>query len=251
MENITTDEAHFWKVHKAESGWHYNPADTTPCFDTLCSFKGNWDEGISRALSLSKENSVTVGEYKPSETSESEEYDILRQSGKHTLSLLHVVELLYSNGTTTTKDDHPAFDIFFKMINALGMYDPHYVTITTQRLGQISPFHIDRNTKYFTDPVMSKKYIDAGCDKNPLRLRRIFVSLVPWNYGHMLQFGNQLWMGYNAGECITFDWLHMPHGTANAGWSPRINLQATGFVDERFDWLLQNGSKDHVIDLTS
>jgi len=36
------------------------------------------------------------------------------------------------------------------------------------------------------------------------------------------------------------------------GYTPRVTLQATGFMDETiFPELLKNGSKDHVIKLSS
>jgi hypothetical protein len=41
----------------------------------------------------------------------------------------------------------------------------------------------------------------------------------------------------------------MPHAAANMGYTPRITLQATGFMDERFEWLLENGSKDYIINV--
>jgi hypothetical protein len=90
---------------------------------------------------------------------------------------------------------------------------------------------------------------NAGADKNPLMLRRILISLVPCDYGHVWQFGNSYYQGYDAGECVVYDWCNIPHAASNMGYSPRITLQATGFVNEHFNELMKNGSSDYVIEL--
>ena len=41
----------------------------------------------------------------------------------------------------------------------------------------------------------------------------------------------------------------MPHGTANLGFSLRCNLLIMGFVGDKFDWFVKNGSKDLIIEL--
>ena len=89
----------------------------------------------------------------------------------------------------------------------------------------------------------------SGADKNPLMLRRILISLTPWDYGHVWQFGNTYYQGYDAGECVVYDWCNMPHAAANMGYTPRITLQATGFINDKFIDLMHNGSKEHIINV--
>ena len=146
------------------------------------------------------------------------------------------------------KDEDPDYQVFYKMLEEIGMYDVHTVRVHIQKLGQVTPMHIDQQMRY-ARPHWRKRWLDAGADKNPLKLRRVLIALTDWDYGHVWQFGNTYYQGYDAGECIVYDWTNMPHGTANFGYTPRITLQATGFMNEKFEWLLENGSKDHVIDL--
>ena len=63
---------------------------------------------------------------------------------------------------------------------------------------------------------------------DPSRVQRYFVQLTPWQQGHFWSFGNYTWQGWRAGDCVTFDWLNVPHSTANAGHTPRVTLQVTG-----------------------
>ena len=46
----------------------------------------------------------------------------------------------------------------------------------------------------------------------------------------MWQFGNTYLQGYRSGSAVTYDWVNMPHGTANFGYTPRVTFQCTGFV---------------------
>ena len=41
----------------------------------------------------------------------------------------------------------------------------------------------------------------------------------------------------------------MPHAASNMGYTPRITLQATGFINDKFTDLMNNGSKEHIINV--
>lgn len=259
------EEPNIWKNFKKSSTWHYDPKGDTreQTYNILCKFKGDWSEAINLSLENCVEHAVRHdgGEIRTAESDiliSSEEVDLMNASGKSDVSILYYneiynLEYFDDNGNErVVKNNHPAYAPLFKMIEAVGMYDLHLARVHIQRLGQISPFHLDLQMSYdlqYDTPDWKKRYRDHGADKDPLKLRRMFIQLLPWDYGHIWQFGNTVYQGYDAGECLTFDWQNMPHATANMGWTPRINLQATGFVNDRFDWLLKNGSKDYVIDL--
>lgn len=250
-----------WEHNKLRSQWHFDrkgdPQEKT--FDVICKFKGNWESGISRALSKASEH--TVGNYRPRNRSlqdkslhEGEMLDVVQASGRDDVSSMYYdslksLERFDEDGNPKWKmDDHKDYEIFFKMLENIGMYDVHLARIHIQRLGQVTPFHIDQQMRY-ARPHWRDRWLSAGADKNPLKLRRVLISLVPWDYGHVWQFGNTYYSGYDAGECVVYDWCNMPHATANMGYSPRITFQATGFMNEHFEWLLKNGSKDYIIEL--
>jgi hypothetical protein len=62
---------------------------------------------------------------------------------------------------------------------------------------------------------------------------RYFVQLTDWQPGHFWSYGNYMWSGWRAGDVSTFDWLNVPHSTANAGHTPRATLQVTGIITDQ------------------
>jgi hypothetical protein len=249
-----------WYHNKLRSTWHFdpkkNPYSEEP-FKVICKFTGDWSEGISRAISRSTEH--TIGNYRKRGQSlqdkslhDGELLDIQRASGRDDVSCMYYDTICNLKGFDESGkedwkiDDHPAYTPFFKMFKEIGMYDVHMSRVHIQRLGQVTPFHIDQQMRYARNH-WRKRWTDAGADKNPLKLRRVLISLTPWDYGHVWQFGNTYYQGYDAGECVVYDWCNMPHAAANMGYTPRITLQATGFMSEKFEWLLDNGSKDYII----
>lgn len=250
-----------WYHNKLRSTWHFDPKGSTTeeTFKILCTFNGDWSAAIERALSRSKEH--TIGNYRKRLDSlqdrslhDGELLDVQRASGRDDVSCMYhdtICNLKRINDDGTEDwhiDRDPAYEPFFKMFEQIGMYDVHQSRVHIQRLGQVTPFHIDQQMRYARSH-WRKRWVDAGADKNPLKLRRVMISLVPWDIGHVWQFGNTYYQGYNAGEVLVYDWCNMPHATANMGYTPRITLQATGFMNERFDWLMSNGSKDLKIEI--
>ena len=80
--------------------------------------------------------------------------------------------------------------------------------------GQVWNLHMDKLEKWMP--------------ADPSRVVRYFIQLTDWQQGHFWSFGNYTWQGWRAGDCVTFDWLNVPHSTANAGHTPRVTLQVTG-----------------------
>jgi hypothetical protein len=70
---------------------------------------------------------------------------------------------------------------------------------------------------------------------------RIFIQLTDWQFGQFWEYGTHHYRGWRAGEVSTFDWVNIPHCTANAGFHPRATFQLTGIktakTQEMLDWL--------------
>jgi hypothetical protein len=126
--------------------------------------------------------------------------------------------------------------------------DVHQARLHIQKLGQVTPAHIDQQMRY-ARPGWRKVWTEAGADKNPLMLRRFLVMLQDWDYGHVWQFGNTYYSGYRAGECVTYDWCNMPHGTANFGYTPRVTFQFTGFISEKTQEFINNPDPNRIIEV--
>ena len=62
---------------------------------------------------------------------------------------------------------------------------------------------------------------------------RILIQLTDWEPGQFWGYGNYQYHMWSAGDVTTFDWLNVPHCTANAGLVPRVTLQITGIQTEQ------------------
>ena len=86
--------------------------------------------------------------------------------------------------------------------------------IHVQRPGQTWNLHLDKLEKWMPD--------------DPGQVVRYFIQLTDWQQGHFWNYGNYHYWGWHAGDVTTFDWINVPHATANAGHVPRATLQITG-----------------------
>lgn len=110
-----------------------------------------------------------------------------------------------------------------KMVDWFGFTGLVLSKIHIQYPGQIFPFHFDDLTTH-----RGNTDSDNSLDKDPNSCARIEVQLLDWDYGHVWGIGNNYWSNWQAGEIMWHSWYDVPHGTANSGMSPRINLQVTG-----------------------
>ena len=102
--------------------------------------------------------------------------------------------------------------------------DSGYALIHVQRPGQVATWHYDT---YFN--IMKA---NPGLSYESDKFRRFAVFLEDWRPGHVWNFGNTSFTHWVKGECITWDWMHMPHGTANMCLHNRYSLHLTGFMTE-------------------
>lgn len=259
LDNIykVNDVPSRWEHNKTRSTFHYDPFGDPQeeTFVIPCTFQADYTDAIEYALKHAHE--MTIGNYRPrnmskqdSDLHDGEIADIIRASGKDDISCMYhdkvVNKKVKEDGSyTVIKNNVKEYEVFYRMIEELDV-DVHQSRIHIQKLGQVTPVHIDQQMRY-ARPGWRKIWTESGADKNPLKLRRFLIMLQDWDYGHVWQFGNTYYQGYKAGECVTYDWCNMPHGTANFGYSPRITFQITGFVGEKCQWMIDNPDKNRII----
>jgi hypothetical protein len=90
--------------------------------------------------------------------------------------------------------------------------------IHVQMPGQVWNLHLDKLEKWMPE--------------DPGRVHRYMIQLTDWQPGHFWSYGNYIHQGWRAGDVSTFDWINVPHSTANAGHTPRVTLQVTGVATE-------------------
>jgi hypothetical protein len=125
----------------------------------------------------------------------------------------------------------------YEEANAGAQRDYGYDSFHIQRPGQMLMYHHDLYYAVIreSDPELSWK---------PEKLRRFVVFLEDWQPGHVWIVGNTQYSHWKKGECITWSWIDMPHGTANLSSKPRYSIHLTGYMTEKsFDFYNQ-GNKD-------
>lgn len=247
-----------WEHNKLRADWHFDtfadPHEET--FVVPCRFEGDFSEAVQHALKTATE--MTIGNYRQRNLSKQDKdlhdgeiQDVLLASGKEDVSSMYhdmVVRARFDKDGKNyfaKRNESPEYAILLRMIDALGV-DVHQSRLHIQRLGQVTPIHIDQQMRY-ARPGWREVWTKAGADKNPLKLRRFLVMLQDWDYGHVWQFGNTYYHQYKAGECITYDWCNMPHGTANFGYTPRVTFQFTGFINDKVQHMIDNPDPNRVI----
>jgi len=207
-----------WELTKKRSKYHFDNFKVDAAWDTvqvLGSIEPDWADDLD--LVIKSSNPVTWRtrgrENDPlkrqSEEHDQEEYDLEQQGyGKD-----FVVTNLNYNLPAKFNEIADRFHLLKSMAR-----------IHIQFPGQVWNLHLDKLEKWMPD--------------DPSQVGRYFVQLTDWEQGHFWSYGNYMWSGWRAGNISTFDWLNVPHSTANAGHNPRVTLQITGVNTEKtFEYL--------------
>lgn len=197
-----------WDVTRARSKYHFDTNTIDPRWDTVKlvrQIENTWSDELSAAIEAS--NPVTWRTrgksddplQRRSEEYDQEEYDLERIG----MSKDYVLTNLNYQLTPELQRIAASFDL-----------DNSMARLHVQWPGQVWNLHIDKLEKWMPE--------------DPERVERYFIQLTDWQQGHFWSFGNCTWQNWRAGDVVTFDWLNVPHCTANAGHTPRVTLQVTG-----------------------
>ena len=112
-----------------------------------------------------------------------------------------------------------------------------YDSFHIQRPGQMLMYHHDLYYAVIrdADPELSWK---------PEKLRRFVIFMEDWRPGHVWIVGNTEYSHWRKGECITWNWQDMPHGTANLSPVPRYSIHLTGYMSEHSFKFHEKANKD-------
>lgn len=224
-----------WEFFKNSGLWHFNKDSTTPNFKILGRFIGDWKKeltqlnydqlkGIKNTMSHKKSTSYY------SNIEKGNEIDFKKYGFDKDLKYGFV------NDNKLNSKSIPK--IFEAMKEKIDLNDS-YVKFTKQMPGQSWPIHFDNY--HALRPNLDKENWEDP------KIRRIWIALEDWDWGHYVLFGNTPWHGWKAGDILYFDWL-IPHGTANCGNSPRQSMFVTGRVSDSLEeWLEKDLYKEFQI----
>ena len=209
-----------WEITKQRSKYHFNTDYFDPQWDTVVKIGKIlpiWQKELEHAIESSlpvtwrtrgKDNDPLK---RASEEYDQEEYDLETQG--------------YGSDYIITNLTYNLDPVFQNIADQFAL-EKCMARIHIQRPGQVWNLHLDKLEKWMP--------------ADPSKVVRYFIQLTDWQQGHFWSFGNYTWSGWQAGDIVTFDWLNVPHSTANAGHSARATLQITGVKTDRTEEFLES-----------
>lgn len=201
-----------WEMTKLKSRYHFDNSKIDPAFDsvtTLGQFVNCWQEEIKDIVAQSRDatwrtrgKDFTKG--RPATELDAEDYDMDRAG--------------YGKDYVLSKLSYELTPRLQRISDLFGLED-NIPRLHVQMPGQMWNIHIDKLEKW--------------CPEDPSRITRIFIQLTDWQQGQFWNYGNYNYTGWSAGDVTTFDWINVPHATANASFEPRITMQITGLITDR------------------
>jgi hypothetical protein len=207
-----------WEFGKSRSSYHFRTDIIDPRWDTVIGlgrFKGDWSEELAVAEQEAKKVNIHTrrntwsgpnrGQHNSVKLNQGEVNDLQQIGGDDQ----HILMSVY----------HDLGPTFKKMVEAIGLADHE------------SRIHIQFPTESFIGHIDRFDLNYPGVPQE--NLMRIGIMLKDWQQGQFFQFGNFPYQQWRAGDIHTFEYLHVPHYTANSGLSPRVTLFTTGIITDK------------------
>jgi len=216
-----------WLKTKKTSNWHFDQFNDTVDYNPICTFSGDWEQAIDNCMKRIEPNTwiKKVGggetcEYKDGESQYckadlSAVNDLTRAGAK-------ADQEMFSRCVGETEE------VFVKIAELLKLKN-YEIWFQNQTSGQMTHMHID---------TLGGKGRELG---NDIEMRRFIVMLDDWQLGQSFILGNKFWQ-WRKGECLSWYWKDIPHGSSNFGYHQRPMLQITGELTEESRELLRIGS---------
>ena len=224
-----------WQKTKAKSKWHFDDVyKNEKQFFEVCTFKGEWVDSIKNCAAKAEDNTwlEKVGGGMVCQYGDEEAKYCAADYGA-------VNDIKKAGGDPDVKmyarakadDEEP----FKKITEHFGLAQCN-TWFQTQKSGQMAHLHIDQ---------LGKAGREQGDKKN---FRRFIVMLDDWQPGQTFLFGNQYWI-WKKGQCVTWNYKDIPHGTANFSYQDRPMLQITGLETEKTKEIIASGSYKNIVNI--
>ena len=219
-----------WEWSRAHSRYHFDNTrrdNLGEWYWPLGQFHGNWRADLQAIAQDHRPVTWASRKFYNDENDVSamlhqEEYDLEKSGAPVDLQL------------TDMTDHLERYPTLWRMAEFFGLEQDkrrvHY-----QMPGQMFNLHIDKLWEF--------------CPEDPDRIVRITVHLTDWEPGQFMQYGTAFHSHWNAGDIHIFDWVNVPHATANASRHPRPTLQVTGLKTTRTLEILERASSCPVYNI--
>lgn len=207
-----------------------NPNDP-PFYIPVCQFAGDWDTEVKNMIA---ETAPATFDYR-SETrwdnNNNMEYNDFKTWGYNVDGENPYTVLNRSRGALLPPMLHKMAEMFgFEHPGRLAGGKPN-IKFDVQMPGQQFYWHLDN-----FGGILKEQRADyakfAECDHDQRKIMRVIIFLEDQQPGQVWLQGTQ-YMTWKKGDCITWPWRDIPHGTANFSHGPRPTLNLTGRVTEK------------------
>ena len=203
-----------WEKCQQRSTYHFDPFAHTSQADRMRyvgRFVGDWKQELDQAVNNAVSITWRTRDMKDNPTGgpgiDGVENDLVKAGGKPDTEI------------TSLEDDVASYPSFQKMTDALHLVDgadrPLQTRVHVQMPGQTWTAHVDQLNKWSMSEPLDNIF-------------RFMIFLHDYEFGHFVQYGNEILTKYRAGEIYTWDHVNVPHCTANAGVTPRSTMVITG-----------------------
>jgi hypothetical protein len=230
--------------------YHHDNTQFDPRYDqalVLGRFEGDWDAEVkqliedSKALTFNTRGWQGPVYYHPPRPYSNEKQGDHEQEEKEFFDKVGYGEDYYKY-EIINKANPINSPTLMKMVRAFGFGEPWQCTVHIQTTGQCFPWHYD----------IFQNREGYGMVPDPRDIMRVQVMMDDWVPGQWFGYGTGTYTHWKKGDFHTFDLDHTAHYTANASYTPRVNLMITGVRTEetaKFLKLAQNTKAIKVDDL--
>lgn len=221
---------------KATSLYHFDNSiddrySTPPVIVPLCRFEGNWDEEVKIMTSATEPATFDYRAETRLDNNNSMEYNDFKTWGYNVDTENPYVVLNRTRHAALTPLLQKISDIFqFEHPGRLSGGKPN-IKFDVQKPGQMFYWHLDNFGGILKEQRQDYKTF-APCDSDQRLIMRVIVFLEDQKPGQVWQQGN-CYLKWKRGDCITWPWRDIPHGTANFSHCDRPTLNVTGRVTDK------------------
>lgn len=228
--NTINNAPSFWGWCKSRSKWHfdYTKKDEESPIIRLGRFYGDWEEDIKKETAVHSPADQIDNEIIPSEKRD------LQNWGYNGWG--------YDSMEPTEK--------LHKMAEMIGL-ENYNTRHNRQKPGNTRWYHLDACSCHYMEKLAKgeMKEDDVLFEEDTFlpkdtQLMRIFVMLTDWEPGHYFVVGNTPYTHWRKGDIWTFDWVNMPHGTANCGHTNRSMLKVVGYIGDKSRWIVDGEKRE-------
>jgi hypothetical protein len=220
---------------KSTSLYHFDESvddsvSDPPIIIPICKFVGDWDSEVQEMTANTEPATFDYRAETRWDNNNTLEYKDFKRWGYNVDGENPYVVLNRTRRATLTPLLQKIADTF-KLENPamLGGGKPN-IKYDVQMPGQMFYWHLDNFGGILKQQRNDYKSF-AACDYDQRKIMRLIVFLDDQKPGQVWKKGNS-YITWKRGDCMTWPWRDIPHGTANFSHHTRPTLNVTGFVGD-------------------